>query len=176
MLMELTGLSKTSPTIFFNPDEVHTVDDILPDGTAESIEFLDEKIPFCPPKISGTMNDGCSCISVNACQAIWQQLNNIGMVPSVFQARINGAKGVWIRSGPSDASSDEQRALWLQINSSQRKFFPHDEDTSSHCDPDRWTFDLVKYSAKPRSSTLHSSFIPILIDRGIEKEVISKFV
>lgn len=148
----------------------------MPDGATESVEFLDENIAWSPSKASGTMNDGCSCISVAACKAIWQKLDNTGMVPSVFQARISGAKGVWIRSGPSDASSGEHRIPWLQINSKQRKFFPHDEDTDSHIETDRWTFEVVKYSAKPKSSTLHSSFIPILIDRGITKEIISKFV
>jgi RNA dependent RNA polymerase len=95
------------------------------------------------------------------------QIGGDGPLPSAFQARINGAKGVWIRSAPTDSSSEDDKRVWIEVNESQRKFPPHDEDIGSLFDKNRWTFEVVTYTRKALPFALHLAFIPILTDRGV---------
>lgn len=68
------GLSRTCPTVSFEPNEfIHLVD-----------------TPGKP-----VMNDGCARISRSAAVRISEDLG-LQSVPSVFQGRIAGAKGVWM--------------------------------------------------------------------------------
>jgi hypothetical protein len=116
------------------------------------------------------MNDGCSILSVAAARSIWEALGGAGMIPSVFQGRINAAKGVWIRNGSTDSTLPKEMNRWIHINVSQRKFGPHPD-----FDPHRSCFEVVKYSKRAQPSTIHKSFILILIDRGVPIDAIEGF-
>lgn len=145
----------------------------MSDGTPEATEFNDTH-PCCDwsgyqrPIKSTAMNDGCSRISVGACRDIWKKLGLTGPIPSAFQARINGAKGVWIRSAPSDTKSEQDLAIWIEISASQEKFKAHDEDTDDNFDANRWTFEVVSTTHSLKSNTLNVAFIPILKDRDVK--------
>lgn len=173
------GFSRTTPTIVFRPDQVRWVPDVLADGSPESTLYDDPDLDWGEsrnPPDEKVMNDGCARISLGACQLIWQRLGRSGPIPSAFQARINGAKGVWIRSGPMDSTFANDNEVWIEISNSQRKFFPHDEDTPQSFDSNRWTFEVVKYTQKLRSAALHLAFVPILLNRGVHLEDMQKLV
>ena len=164
------GFSRTIPTIVFRPDQVRRASDILADGSLEDTIFDDPDFDWQSARqqnFTRVMNDGCSRISLGACRLIWQKLGSDGPIPSAFQARINGAKGVWIRSAPSDSTFADDNDIWIEISDSQRKYPPHDEDTAASFDPHRWTFEVVKYTKKTTPYVLHLAFIPILTNRGV---------
>lgn len=177
----MPGFSKTWRTIVFKPSQVIRVPDLMSDGTPEATEF-DDKGRLCDwsgyrrPIKPTVMNDGCSQISVGACLEIWKKLGLTGPIPSAFQARINGAKGVWIRSAPSDTKSRHHLDVWIQISASQEKFKAHDEDTDDNFDPIRWTFEVVSTTHSLKSNTLNVAFIPILEDRNVRHADLQSFI
>jgi hypothetical protein len=178
------GLSRTVPTLIFKPSQVRQVPDTLSDGQPEATEFNDPSLPWNFADIDRqVMNDGCSLISVGAAREIWRQYREaVGMkgpqaLPSAFQGRIAGAKGMWIVSGESFSKDPEDLNVWIQINDSQLKFNPHEEDLlDGTFDPLRLTFELTNYTSAPSASELHISFIPILLDRGVSKQVIANMM
>ena len=108
------AFSTTIPTIVIPPSQVRQGRDILSDGTAESAEFLDLDTvdTSATPAKDVVMNDGCARISLGAINLIVQHLNEQGMciesMSTAFQARFNGAKGVWHRSSSfRDATEDD---------------------------------------------------------------------
>lgn len=173
------GFSRTTPTIVFCPDQVRWVRDVLADSTPEDTVFDDRNLNWTEYGQSSeprVMNDGCARISLGACRLIWERLGASGPIPSAFQARINGAKGVWIRSAPTDSITPEDNDIWIEINDSQKKFDPHDEDISQQYDSHRWTFEVVQFSHKLSSTALHLAFVPILHDRGVKLEDMQRLV
>jgi hypothetical protein len=170
------GFSRTIPTLHFHPDQVRWVPDVLADRTPESVLYDDPNLNWdeSSPHDQKVMNDGCAKISYGACRRIWQMTGKSGPLPSTFQARINGAKGVWIRNASVSSESDDE--IWIEISDSQRKFFPHDEDIPQPIDPNRWTFEVLRYSHKLDSAALHLSFVPILLDRGVHLEELQNLV
>jgi hypothetical protein len=177
------GLSRTVPTLVFRPSEVKHVPDILSNGEAECTEFNDSRLKWEIVPEAQVMNDGCSLISVAAAQRVWRLYREaMGMreaqaLPSAFQGRIGGAKGMWIVSGESFSKDPKDLAVWIQINDSQLKFQPHGEDLlDDSFDPLRLTFEVSNYSTAPCASELHISFIPILVDRGVPRETIASMM
>ncbi|KAF2665358.1 hypothetical protein BT63DRAFT_62686 [Microthyrium microscopicum] len=170
------GFSRTSVACQFAFNEVQFVGDMKSNHDPEPFDYNDPKFSWSQKGFKEeVMNDGCSLISLGACQEIWK--NHSGMMPSVFQARINGAKGVWIRSASPATARGEDQSHWIQITDSQKKFFHHEEDaTADFFDPVRWTFDVVQSSNKPTTSNLHRDFIPILIDRGVPYDNIQALI
>jgi hypothetical protein len=169
------GFSKTEPTIAFKPSQVKRVADIYADGTPEATEFDDPRCDWTASRIfnravNTSMNDGCAKISLGACRLIREKMCLSGPIPSAFQARIGGAKGVWIRSAEWDTKSENDQDIWIEINDSQLKFFPHDEDLDDErYDPLRLTFEVNQYAQCPSPSSLYLAFIPILQDRGVSQ-------
>lgn len=176
------GLSRTISTHTFEPHEVKYVNDILADGSPEDRSYYDYSIGPWPtdyPK-NAVMNDGCSLISVGAALLIWQKVrkvtNSNETMPSAFQGRIGGAKGVWMISAEPLSATSYDREIWIHISEeSQSKFKPHreDEDNNLKSDPLRLTFEYVNHSRSPVPSELHISFVPILVDRGVPSHVIA---
>lgn len=123
-----------------------------------------------------TMNDGCEQISFAACQEIWNMLGQSGSGPvaTAFQARINGAKGVWFRERRHEASSLGATEFTININQSQRKFHPHREDNAmaDNYDPIRWTFDVLRWSTPACPSRLPDSFIVIMDKQGVPRSTL----
>ncbi|TKA78185.1 hypothetical protein B0A49_01311 [Cryomyces minteri] len=172
------GFSKTLPALVFMPSQVRHVPDTITDGSPESTEFDDPRLKWeASPEEQRIMNDGCSRISAGAAKKMWRDNSLDGPVPSAFQGRIGGAKGVWTISAPSEMTDLEHTNIWIEITPSQMKFKPHDTDLDDATfDSNRLTFDMLKFSGSPKPSILHMSFLPILQDRGIPKGTLMKFV
>lgn len=176
------GLSRTVPTAIFPPSAIRSAPEILADRAPEDSRFNDTSLDWnerCdqPP----VMNDGCSRISVGAARAVWKIYSRItdtrDPMPSAFQARFAGAKGIWIISAEPSTNDPLHLEPWIEITPSQLKFDPHEEDCfDSSFDPHRLTFEVVNYSVSPRPSELHISFIPIMVDRGVPREVLERFI
>ncbi|KAL5394363.1 hypothetical protein PMIN06_004228 [Paraphaeosphaeria minitans] len=175
------GLSRTIPTLAFKPHQVIYVKDILADDTPEDTSYNDDTIGPWPrhyPK-GAVMNDGCSLISVGAAQVIWQEVRKITNsdepMPSAFQARIGGAKGVWMISAEPSSATDDDRKIWIHVSESQLKFKPRREDRFDDLefDPLRLMLEYVNHSRRPVPSGLHISFVSIMFDRGVPRNVIA---
>jgi hypothetical protein len=177
------GLSRTIPTLMFKPSQLRRVPDTLANGTPEETRFNDPTLDWDEkPSPNAVMNDGCARISVGAALAIWKiycvatDTRNEPM-PSVFQGRIGGAKGLWMACGEPSTTDPEELDIWIEITPSQLKFKPHEEDLFDDTfDPLRLTFEHINHSSKPSQSELHISFIPILVDRGVPQEVIAGLI
>ncbi|KAJ4373336.1 hypothetical protein N0V83_003630 [Neocucurbitaria cava] len=177
------GLSRTVPTLVFQPSQIIRVRDKLANGERENSIFNDEKLHFESIPEDQVMNDGSSVMSVGAAQKIWglyleaTGLNSRTPLPSAFQGRIAGAKGLWMISGETFSRDRNDTDIWIQISDSQLKFEPHDEDLSDETyDPIRLTFEVSNFSSGPSPSDLHISFIPIMIDRGVSKQIVADFM
>ncbi|KAH7407003.1 RNA dependent RNA polymerase-domain-containing protein [Phaeosphaeria sp. MPI-PUGE-AT-0046c] len=174
------GLSRTVPTLVFKPSEVKYVHNIVSNGEEECTEFDDNSLQWPAAPEDQVMNDGCALISVSAAKEIWRcykeamGLQGAQALPSAFQGRIGGAKGMWIVSGESFSKDPKDHDRWIEINESQLKFNPHGEDSSEATyDKLRLTFEVTNYSTAPCASELHISFIPIMIDRRVPRAAIA---
>lgn len=173
-------LSQTIPTVKFTRREVKYVKDTLTDGTPESEEFNDRRLKFehrhGQSNDPAVMNDGCSLISVGAAKELCEDLGIKGVRPVAFQGRINGCKGVWMISAPYDTTEPKHLKRWILMSESQRKVMPRDEDFSNSCEIDRWSFELVKYTAPPKPSTLSLDFFPILHNRHVSRDTLRQVI
>ncbi|THV74584.1 hypothetical protein D6D28_02452 [Aureobasidium pullulans] len=173
-------LSQTIPTVSFTHKEVKYIKDTFADGATESEEFNDRRMKFeyhCGVQDEkAVMNDGCSLISVGAAKELCENLGIKGVRPVAFQGRINGCKGVWMISAPYDTTDQKHRKRWIHMTDSQRKVTPRDEDLTSNCEPNRWSFELVKYTSTPKPSTLNLDFIPILQNRHVSRDTLQQVI
>lgn len=150
LLTILPGLSKTYATVTLKPTEI-------------TFEPRD-----CRSKRTGeVMNDGCGQISRKLAHHIAQILN-LDYTPSAFQARIGGAKGMWIVDVKDFGDKTNIKIYPSQVKwdngmmdkKSARSFF---------IDPCQTTFEVLRWSGPLRSATLNLQFLPILEDRGRNK-------
>ncbi|KAF1829490.1 hypothetical protein BDW02DRAFT_146045 [Decorospora gaudefroyi] len=167
------GLSRTIPTIRFETSHIERVPDQFDTDDQEDAQFNDTALEWQPFPGDCVMDDGCCIISVGAARIIWQMCKKAtgatGPLPSAFQGRIAGAKGLWMISAESFTKDPYHLDLWIKINDSQWKFNPPRKESVHH----HRTFELSDYSSAPSPSELHISFIPILVDRGVPRDVIA---
>lgn len=173
---DLSG-KQSMPTIWFDHSQVYIVDDILADQAAEDSRFEDPRFRGADRKSfqGEVMSDGCGVISVGAARKICERLK-ITSLPSAFQARINGCKGIWTISASYDTLDAWHIQDWIHIRKSQLKVRPRAADFSDKCDPDRWSFDVVTWSKPLRISFLHRDFMPVLEDRHVPRNTILEMV
>jgi hypothetical protein len=155
------GLSQTLATVVLEPSEFVHIED-------------------CRNSLDGQlMNDGCARISATLAKAIADELG-LEDVPSVFQARIAGAKGVWmvdrdevlIETYPTQM---QKRKFCIEVSDSQLKIKPHPvESLAAHVT--QRTFEVVDWSTMPRQASLNFQILAILHDRGVSKEVLAKLL
>lgn len=79
-------------------------------------------------------------------------------------------------STPYDTTDPKHLKRWTHISESRRKVMPRDEDISNSCEADRWSFELVKYTAPPKSSTLNLDSIPILQNRHVPRNTLQQVI
>ncbi|KAH7066941.1 RNA dependent RNA polymerase-domain-containing protein [Paraphoma chrysanthemicola] len=176
------GLSKTTPTLCFKPTQIRRIRDTYSDGTPEATCFNDTRLSWTDAPPGQVMNDGCSRISVGAALQIWNQYRKItgsdDPFPSAMQGRIGGAKGVWMISAEPQTRRAEDLEIWIEVTDSQLKFEPPWEDCADDrpFNKHRLTFNLLKYSYATGPTDLHISFISIMVDRGVPRDVIAKFM
>ena len=155
------GLSQTLPTAILEPCEFARIGDRRnsPDGAI--------------------MNDGCARMSATLGRAIADQLG-LEEVPSIFQARIAGAKGVWIvdhdevlmQAYPMQM---EKRKFCIEVSDSQLKVKPHPiQRLDAHAT--QRTFAVVGWSKMPRPASLNFQILAVLHHGGVTKEALAKLL
>ncbi|OBT84064.1 hypothetical protein VE02_07037 [Pseudogymnoascus sp. 03VT05] len=129
--------------------------------TYATVKLSAAQIKFAPNDCHSTsanevMNDGCGQISRKLAHNIAQMLN-LDYTPSAFQARIGGAKGMWIVD-----VKDFGDKTYIKIYPSQVKW----DNRSFFVDPCHKVFEVIRWSEPVCSATLNLQFLPILEDRG----------
>jgi RNA-dependent RNA polymerase len=128
-------------------------------------------LPVAPQKDGEgtTLTDGCGLINGAALTLIARRLG-LPSRPTAVQARVAGAKGLWILHG-EDRSPTEPPRIW--IRDSQRKIkLPSLEAGSAHV-----IFDLVSQSTRITvPGHLNSQTITNLAENGVHSEVIQELM
>ncbi|KAF7730867.1 hypothetical protein EC973_001385 [Apophysomyces ossiformis] len=140
------GYSNSIPTVVFDPENIHYVDDIYANKGG---------------KDEACMTDGCGIISCAAMRRL-TGFQEEDQTWCAVQGRIGGAKGIWVISPDMDFDSGE----WIEIRASQNKF-----QAGISNDPIHYTFDLVKKSICIYPSNLNTQFIQCLADGGVSASV-----
>ncbi|TLD15951.1 uncharacterized protein PgNI_02023 [Pyricularia grisea] len=133
------GLSRTHPTVVFEPSEIHSEENDIMSQTGN------------------VMNDGIGLMSLSVAREI-QQILGIQDLPCAVQGRLGSAKGMWIID-PFDRSNKR----WIKTYPSQRKW----KCTSS--DPHHRTLEIKTHAKPLRSASLNLQFLPVLHDRSKHK-------
>ncbi|OQO05852.1 hypothetical protein B0A48_09947 [Cryoendolithus antarcticus] len=173
-------VSFTRPTFKFSPPEIRLgVDDLHANGMHEDHRFDDHSMDFCELMVHDeqeAMTDGCACISVGAAKLVCKSMKLVRW-PTAFQARINGAKGMWYISAPYETTKPEHLDIWIEIRKSQLKVQFRDEDMHvDTCELDRWSFDVVSWGKPLQVSENHRDFVQILEDRGVPRNTLEDLV
>lgn len=117
---------------------------------------------------------GCSRLSKTAAAEIARMLK-LQQVPSVFQGRIAGAKGIWMVDTLGEENVHLGKGHWIEITDSQLKFQGHPGD-ARRPDPARVTLDVGQFSRPLSSTTLNYQLMPILLARGVPVGVFGKLL
>lgn len=169
------AVSSTTPTIIFHPNQIVRCDDAYSEmaGTRYlDIQRWEQKLAGTAKGLPGrNMSDGCARISQKAARDIAVKLGILDHVPSAFQARIGGAKGLWIVDTLGETLQGEE--TWIEIADSQLKFKGHNND-NIHPDNHRLTFEVQAKSGPLKAAAMNFQLMPILIDRGVQGSVFIK--
>lgn len=159
------GLSRTTPTVVLEPSEFIYVPDKKPQG--DDGKELDNGL---------IMTDGCSRISYNLATAIWKEIGKDSeSMPSAFQARIGGSKGLWIVDYHDSHQGASSRGFWIEVSDSQLKIQPHPKDRLD-ADEHQRTFEVVKMSHPCTSANLNIQLISILENRNVPRLVLAELL
>ena len=173
------GVSSTVPTVEFAPSEIFRADDARADTPSRRrLDFnrSDEKKRQIKPSESKSpvMNDGCARISRAAARDIADYLG-LDSVPSVFQGRIGGAKGMWMIDILDETPVLHGRRYWIEVTDSQLKFEGHVTD-AMYPVPARVTFEVNDYPKKLLPGSLNFQLIPILENRKVPANVFTNLL
>ena len=172
------AISSTEPSVTFKAAEIIRSDDAYAhDPRPRRLNMKrsdDKKKHLNPSKNHKVMNDGCARISRVAARDITEMLG-LDTVPSVFQGRIGGAKGVWMVDALNESLRHSSRGYWIEITDSQLKFEGNPKD-SLFPDAHNVTFEVHSYSKRISTSRLNFQLMPILADRGVPYEVFKRLL
>ena len=176
------GVSSTKPTIQFKPSQIIRCDDAFahnPQPRRLKLQRSDDKKRHLNSVSSDeckVMNDGCARISRAAAIDITEVLG-LDTMPSAFQGRIGGAKGMWMVDALNESlpSNQQGNGYWIEITDSQLKFEGHPSD-NLFPDRERVTFEVQSWSKKLSAASLNYQLIPILEDRGVPGEVFKRLL
>lgn len=146
----------------FELDDIH-----IQDESGNSIMMTDVGDPSVTCIMLSRLQ-GCGRISLKAAEKIYKKLGLLPPMPSAFQARIAGAKGMWIVEPNQSLHKDSD--LWIEIRKSQKKFESLSRDRF-YVDTTRITFEINEFSRPLRSAPLNFQLLQILIDRGVKGNV-----
>ena len=143
------GLSKTIPSVVLEPSEFI----YIPDKRGVTGEI---------------MTDGHGRMSPALASEIWRRIAKPGeSMPSAFQARIGGAKGLWtVHNGNIHPQYVDKvgRNWWLEVTDSQLKVKLTDADEFQR------TFEIVKTSHPCTVASLNTQLITIMENRGVPRD------
>ena len=86
-----------------------------------------------------------------------------------------GAKGVWMIDALDETPFKHGRNYWIEITDSQLKFEGHAIDVFCP-EPARVTFEVNAWAKKLSPSSLNFQLLPILVDRGVPREVFMRLL
>lgn len=110
------------------------------------------------------MTDGASCVSLAVVRDVAQHLG-YDSIPSAFQGRVAGAKGVWYVDPAAERMlPNEKPVRWIQIRDSQKKI---SYSESKPLDPSQLVVDLLGPSRTFAPSTLSRQIILVLQSNGV---------
>ena len=147
------GLSKTVSTFPLNASEFIR----LPDPVNHAV-----------------MNDGCARMSMTLAKNIARHIG-LTEVPSVFQGRISGAKGLWMAVPDHDFQNIGKRNYCIEIADSQLKIHPHPKDNLIADEAQR-TFEVSEYAGPGKPAALNIQLLTILDDRQVPREVLGELL
>ncbi|KAK5653056.1 hypothetical protein OQA88_9342 [Cercophora sp. LCS_1] len=136
------GLTKATPTIVLDEHQIFLLPDDLESHTTGE-----------------AMNDGIGLISKSLMRKIRDMLS-LKSTTCAIQARIGGAKGMWIVT-PDDRH--EHIEDWIEIYHSQMKWSCNWDDEHHR------TLEVKGWSTELKPANLNTQFLPILDDRSIDK-------
>ena len=172
------AVSPTIPTIVFLRSQIIYCDDTLSGNKGQrrlNPKRHDDKLAGLKVNCGGNvMSDGCSRISQQAAKRVAEMIGILDHIPSAFQARIGGAKGVWVVDTSGETLNGDD--TWIEIADSQLKFEGPKNDWIHHdVKPDkrRLTFEVRVTSSSLKPAFLNSQLIPILIDRRVNRNIFS---
>ncbi|KAI9887396.1 MAG: hypothetical protein M1823_000821 [Watsoniomyces obsoletus] len=155
------GLSGTTDTVILNPTDIQ--------WRPDDFRSADKKME---------MNDGGDLISPCLARKVAQKMGIETHVPSAFQARIAGAKGVWIVD-PSIGFDQSDTQDCLHLTPTQVKWKSHPIDIHFPADNDRChrlMFEVVKYSKPLRPSMIIRDLLPILCHQGVPRGTVERIL
>jgi hypothetical protein len=124
------ALSRNTPTVVLQHSQIRPKDDIESNGEV--------------------MNDGGGRLSLRLALKI-VEIMGLSYLPSGFQARLGGVKGVWVVDPGHDRDED-----WIEVYKSQRKWERDGtEDDQDYDDPAHRTFEVNNRSDKLQSARLN---------------------
>lgn len=136
-------LSKTTPTVVFEPDQIR--------HRSQDLRSTDGK---------KVMNDGVGRMSRRVAKLIQTALG-LSSPPCAIQGRLGSAKGMWIVD-----VTDTTDEIWIETYPSQRKW-----DLQNDADQEHRTLEIRSLAPeKLRSASLNLQFLPVLEDRAIDKQ------
>ena len=174
------AVSKTKPALQFSPAEIVRSNDAYANQAKprrlNEIESHEKKNHLYRSEAGDlkVMNDGCARISRSAARRIAEILG-LDSVPSVFQGRISGAKGLWMIDALDESLPDRPGGHWIEITDSQLKF-ESDPMDKLYPDPERVTFEVHSYSKRLSTADLNFQLMPILEDRGVPYSVFKRLL
>ena len=162
------AVSSTVATLTFGPHQMVRCRDSY--STAPGIRRLSpDKIgSLDQAPIGKVMSDGCARISQQAARMFAELLGVYNHVPSAFQARIGGAKGVWVVDTLGELLHNDP--VWIEVADSQLKFEGPSID-KVYQDARRSTFEVRAKPSPLKPAMLNFQLMPILIDRGVSRKV-----
>jgi hypothetical protein len=146
--------------------------------TRTSVVVPRTRVLSLPDVRKPVMNDGCALMSRNLAKQICEQLRITGDIPSAFQGRIAGAKGLWMVDSENSRycafSRNGGDDIWIEISDSQLKIKPHPMDWEDPVDEEKLTFEVVNWSKPLHPVDLNIQLLGILEHGGRVKEYVAK--
>ncbi|PGH36658.1 hypothetical protein GX50_00520 [[Emmonsia] crescens] len=147
------GLSRTLSTVILRREEVVYLED--------------------PP--GPVMNDGCALMSRSLGMEIARVLGLEGL-PACFQARISGAKGIWMVDRDDSRFKAGDRRFGLQITESQLKIRPAPPHDTRPVDDTQLAFEVVQWSRPLSPASLNLQLLNILQHGGVRNDHIKNLI
>jgi hypothetical protein len=98
-----------------------------------------------------------------------RKILDLDETPTAVQARLGGAKGVWMLDPRVPWDSEE---IFIEVTESQLKYKGYDEDN----DWARLSLDVLYISHEPSPTNVNNQLIPILEDRGVPFEALEQLL
>ena len=141
-------LSKTTPTVVFEPDQIR-------ERTRDLLSNDGKKV----------MNDGVGRMSKMVAKMVQTALG-LSSPPCAIQVRLGAAKGMLVLD-VTDTTDD----IWVETYPSQRKW------DLEYVDQEHRTLEIRSWAPeKLRSASLNLQFLPVLEDRAIDKQAMRQTI